>query len=62
MKIAQESLKEARFIKEIGDKFPEFEHRPDHPGNEVQCVVCQTTFNYSAELAQIIIWIASSGT
>ena len=50
IKTIKESLNEARSLKDIIEKVPEFEHRPENIGKEVQCIVCDTTFKYSCEL------------
>ena len=52
MKSLDELISEARSVKEILSKVPEFEHRPETSGKEIVCVVCQTTFSYDNKLKQ----------
>ena len=52
IKTVEESLKEARSVKEIVEKIPEFEYRPENLGKEFQCIVCSNTFSYPSELDQ----------
>lgn len=52
MKTADESLTEARGVREITELIPEFEFRPEDSGKEFHCIVCHTTFSYGKELEQ----------
>ena len=45
-------MREVRSTKEVCERFPEFEYFPSHKGKEFKCVVCETTFAYSADQEQ----------
>ena len=49
VKTVKDVMKESRSIKEICEKFPEFEHNPERTGGEIQCIVCNTGFAYDKE-------------
>ena len=54
-KTPNELINEARSIKEICEKVPEFESKPEIKEKEIECVVCHNTFSYHADLDQEFI-------
>ena len=52
MKTVDELISEAKSIREIMARAPEFEYRPEESRKEIQCVVCQTTFGYDKSIKQ----------
>ena len=48
-KTSKDLMREARSIRDITNRFPEFEHHPDETGKEVHCLVCSTHFSYSPD-------------
>ena len=52
VKSLDELISEAKSVKQIMSKVPEFEHRPENLGKEILCVVCQTSFSYDNKLKE----------